>query len=160
SGGRRIQIEDCFNQAYEALMCRRVDHYATKPFLFEDTELLGKAMVRYARMLVSPYRAQCEYLAAKARLSEFEGETPTAKSALAARRAQKAKYMVSKQVMNSRELRTKNARSAMNEARESFEKNFKVDLPVMQSPQDHPSNEALKPSESGQWQLRFKVPRL
>ncbi|WP_233368426.1 plasmid mobilization protein [Xanthomonas hortorum] len=155
-----IQIEDCFNQAYEALMCRRVDHYATKPLLFEDTELLGKSMVRYARMLVSPYRAQCDHLAAKARLSEFEGETPTAKSALAARQAQKAKYMVSKRVMNSRELRTKNARSAMNEARDSFEKNFKVDLPVVQSPQESPSNEVLKPSESGQWQLRFRPPRL
>ncbi|MDC8640606.1 MobA/MobL family protein [Xanthomonas hortorum] len=153
-----IQIEDCFNQAYEALMCRRVDHYATKPLLFEDTELLGKSMVRYARMLVSPYRAQCDHLAAKARLSEFEGETPTAKSALAARQAQKAKYMVSKRVMNSRELRTKNARSAMNEARESFEKSFKVDLPVMQSPQEHPSNNASNSSESCQWEFKFKPP--
>ncbi|WP_234934382.1 plasmid mobilization protein [Xanthomonas euvesicatoria] len=155
-----IQIEDCFNQAYDALMCRRIDHYATKPFLFEDTELLGKAMVRYARMLVSPYRAQCDYLAAKARLSEFEGEASTAKSAWAARQAQKAKHMVSKQVMSFREGRTKNARSAMNEARESFEKNFKVDLPVVQSPQDHRSNNASNSSESGQWQLRFKPPRL
>ncbi|MBV6864034.1 MobA/MobL family protein [Xanthomonas euvesicatoria] len=155
-----IQIEDCFNQAYDALMCRRVDHYATKPFLFEDTELLGKAMIRYARMLVSPYRAQCDYLAAKARLAEFEGESPTAESALAMRQAQKARHMVSKRVMNFRESRAKNARSSMNEARESFEKNFKVDLPIMQSPQDHPSNEASKPSESGQWQLRFKPPRL
>lgn len=155
-----IQIEDCFNQAYEALLCRRVDHYATKPLLFEDTELLGKSMMRYARMLVSPYRAQCNYLAAKARISEFEGETPTAKSALADRQAQKAKHMVSKRVMSFREGRIKNARSAMNESRESFEKNFKVDLPVVQSPQDHPSNEVLKPSESGQCQLRFKPPRL
>ncbi|MEN9195996.1 plasmid mobilization protein [Xanthomonas perforans] len=155
-----IQIEECFDQAYDALMCRRVDHYATKPFLFEDTEQLGRSMVRYARMLVSPYRAQCDYLAAKARLSEFEGEAPTAESALARRQAQKAKHMVSKRVMNFRESRTKNARSSMNEARESFEKNFKVDLPIMQSPQDHPSNEASKPSESGQWQLRFKPPRL
>ncbi|MBV6794045.1 MobA/MobL family protein [Xanthomonas euvesicatoria] len=155
-----IQIEDCFNQAYDALMCRRIDHYATKPFLFEDTELLGKAMVRYARMLVSPYRAQCDYLAAKAKLSEFEGEASTAKSAWAARQAQKAKHMVSKQVMSFREGRTKNARSAINEARESFEKNFKVDLPVVQSPQDHRSNNASNSSESGQWQLRFKPPRL
>lgn len=108
-----IQIEDCFNRAYDALMCRRVDHYATKPFLFEDTEQLGKSMVRYARMLVSPYRAQCDYLAAKARLSEFDGEAPTAESALAARQAQKARHMISKRVMKLREWRTDRTRESM-----------------------------------------------
>ncbi|MBV6804641.1 MobA/MobL family protein [Xanthomonas axonopodis pv. fascicularis] len=155
-----IQIEECFDQAYDALMCRRVDHYATKPFLFEDTEQLGRSMVRYARMLVSPYRAQCDYLAAKARLAEFEGESPTAESALAMRQAQKARHMVSKRVMSFREGRTKNARSAMNETRESFEKNFKIDLPVAASPIENPSNESSNSSAPGQWQLRFKSPRL
>ncbi|UKE71076.1 MobA/MobL family protein [Xanthomonas cerealis pv. cerealis] len=111
-----IQIEDCFNQAYDALICRRVDHYATKPFLFEDTEQLGRCMVRYARMLVSPYRAQCDYLAAKAKLSEFDGEAPTAESALANRQAQKAKHMVSKRVMKLRQWRTDRARKLMVEA--------------------------------------------
>ncbi|MFC3277366.1 plasmid mobilization protein [Xanthomonas fragariae] len=155
-----IQIEDCFNQAYEVLMCRRVDHYATKPFLFEDTELLGKSMLRYARMLVSPYRAQCDYLAAKARLSEFDGEAPTAESALAARQAQRAKHLISKRVMKLREWRIKKARCAMDEARKSFEKNFKIDLPIAPGPQDHSSNNTLDSNESGQWQLRFKPPRL
>ncbi|AOD14667.1 plasmid mobilization protein [Xanthomonas fragariae] len=111
-----IQIEECFNQAYDALMCRRVDHYATKPFLFEDTEQLGRSMLRYARMLVSPYCAQCDYLAAKARLSEFEGEAQTAESALARRQAQKAKHMASKRVMKLREWRTDRARKLMVEA--------------------------------------------
>lgn len=155
-----IQIEDCFNQAYEVLMCRRVDHYATKPFLFEDTELLGKSMLRYARMLVSPYRAQCDYLAAKARLSELDGEAPTAESALAARQAQRAKHLISKRMMKLREWRIKKARCAMDEARESFEKNFKIDLPIAPGPQDHSSNNTLDSNESGQWQLRFKPPRL
>ncbi|WP_355608348.1 plasmid mobilization protein [Xanthomonas cannabis] len=155
-----IQIEECFNQAYDALMCRRVDHYATKPFLFEDTEQLGRSMLRYARMLVSPYRAQCDYLAAKAKLADFESETPTAESTLAARQAQKAKHMVSKRVMKLREWRIKKARGAMNDARESFEKNFKIDLPIAVSPRQDPADEILKPSESGQWQLRFKPPRL
>ncbi|WP_295843551.1 MobA/MobL family protein [uncultured Xanthomonas sp.] len=157
----RIQIEDCFNQAYDALMCRRVDHYATKPFLFEDTELLGRAMLRYARMLVSPYRAQCDYLAAKARLSEFDGETPTAEAALAKRQVQRAKHMVSKRVMKLRQWRIDQARSAVDEARKIFEKNFKVDLPSVPCPQEHSSDEILKKtSESSQWQLRFKPPRL
>ncbi|MCC4629163.1 MobA/MobL family protein [Xanthomonas citri pv. malvacearum] len=155
-----IQIEDCFNQAYDALMCRRVDHYATKPFLFEDTEQLGRSMLRYARMLVSPYRAQCDYLAAKARLSEFDGEAPTAESALAARQAQKAKHMVSKRVMKLRQWRIDQARNTMDKARECFEKNFKIDLPIAPIPQDHSSNKTLDSNESGQWQLRFKPPRL
>ncbi|OQP71700.1 hypothetical protein [Xanthomonas phaseoli] len=155
-----IQIEDCFNQAYDALMCRRVDHYATKPFLFEDTEQLGRSMVRYARMLVSPYRAQCDHLAAKAKLLEFEGEKPTAESALAARQAQKAKHMVSKRVMKLREWRTGQARSAMIEAREILEKNFKIDLPVAATPKEEHLNEVFKSNDSGQWQLKFKSPSL
>ncbi|TAA10887.1 plasmid mobilization protein [Pseudoxanthomonas winnipegensis] len=154
-----IQIEECFNQAYDALMCRRVNHYATKPFLFEDTELLGKSMVRYARMLVSPYRAQCDYLAAKARLSEFEGVTPTAESALAARQAQKAKHMVSKRVMKLRQWRIDQARNAMDGTRESFERNFKVDVPTAPGPQDDFSNEESNSNHSGRWQLKFKSPR-
>ncbi|OOW84412.1 plasmid mobilization protein [Xanthomonas axonopodis pv. clitoriae] len=121
-----IQIEDCFNQAYDALMCRRVDHYATKPFLFEDTEQLGRSMVRYARMLVSPYRAQCDYLASKAKLSEFDGEALTAESALVKRQAQKARHMISKPIMKLRQWRTDQARSAMDTARESFVKNFEI----------------------------------
>ncbi|WP_368865153.1 hypothetical protein [Stenotrophomonas maltophilia] len=137
-----------------------MDHYATKPFLFEDTELLGKAMIRYARMLASPYRAQCDYLAAKARLSEFDGEAPTAESALAARQAQKAKHMVSKPVMKLRERRTDQARSDMDRVREDFEKNFKVDVPIVASLEGDPSNDASNSGESGQWQLRFKSPRL
>ena len=108
-----IQIEECFNQVYDALMCRRVDHYATKPVLFEDTEQLGRCMVRCARMLVSPYRAQCDYLAAKARLSEFYGEVSTAEAALAKRQAQKAKHMVSKRVMRLRECQIDRTRSEM-----------------------------------------------
>lgn len=155
-----IQIEDCFNQAYDALMCRRVDHYATKPFLFEDTEQLGKSMVRYARMLVSPYRAQCDHLAAKARLSEFYGGAPTAESLLAKRQAQKARHMVSKRVMKLRQWRIDQARNAMDKARDGFEKNFKVKLPIAPSPPEEQSNEVFNSNDSGQWQLKFKSPRL
>ncbi|MBO9722473.1 plasmid mobilization protein [Xanthomonas phaseoli pv. manihotis] len=155
-----IQIEECFNQAYDALMCRRVDHYATKPFLFEDTEQLGRCMVRYARMLVSPYHAQCDHLATKAKLSEFEGATPTAVSALAARQAQKAKHMVSKRVMKLRQWRIDQARNAMDEARGTFEKNFKLDVPTAPSPQHDYSNEESNSNDSGRWQLKFKSPSL
>ncbi|AOS30615.1 plasmid mobilization protein [Xanthomonas oryzae pv. oryzae] len=154
-----IQIEDCFNQAYDALMCRRVDHYATKPFLFEDTEQLGRSMVRYARMLVSPYRAQCDYLAAKARLSEFDGRAPTAESALAARQAQRAKHMVSKPIMKLRQWRTDQARIAMDNVRVSFEKNFKLDVATAPSPQGELLNEGLNSGGSGQWQFKFRSPR-
>jgi len=48
----------------------------------------------------------------------------------------------------------------MNGSRGCFEKNFKVELSVVQGPQENPSNEVLKPSDSGQWQLRFKFTRL
>lgn len=77
----------------------------------------------------SPYRSQCDYLAAKARLSEFDGEAPAAEAALAKRQAQKAKHMVSKRVMKLRQWRTDQARSAMDTARESFVKNFEISFP-------------------------------
>ncbi|MCW0380283.1 hypothetical protein NB697_003129 [Xanthomonas sacchari] len=154
-----IQIEDCFNQAYDALMCRRVDHYATKPFLFEDTEQLGKSMVRYARMLVSPYRAQCDYLAAKAKLSEFEDNMPTAESALAARQVQKARYLVSKPVMKVRAWRIDDARKTLNEKTRALPQSFS-DKPasmVMDTSIDKGSQAA---AENRDMQLRPPKPRL
>jgi len=154
-----IQIEPCFEQAYALIHSRRVDHYGGKGLLFEDTEALGRAMVRYARMLVSPYRAQCDYLAAKARLLEFGSEVLTAESALAKRQAQKARNMVSKRVMKLRQWRTDQARIAMSEARKSYEKNFIVDVPSEPSPVEHQSNEVSNSSESAQWQLKFRPSR-
>lgn len=153
-----IQIEDCFNQAYDALMCRRVDQYATKPFLFEDTEQLGRSMLRYARMLVSPYRAQCDYLAAKARLSEFDGEAPTAESALAARQAQRAKHMISKRVMKLREWRIDDARRSLNGKTRALLRSFS-DKPASAVMDTSVEKGAQAAAENRDMQLRPPKPR-
>jgi len=110
-----IQIEPCFDQAYALIHSRRADHYGGKGLLFEDTKVLGKAMVRYARMLVSPYRAQCDYLAAKAKLTEFDYEPPSAAAARARRRMLRMKHLASATAMKCREWRLGQARSVMSE---------------------------------------------
>lgn len=63
---------------------RRVDAYATSPFLYGDTERLAQAVMSYAHAVVRPRRARMAYLSARAKLSEYEA-TPKSREAARAK---------------------------------------------------------------------------
>nr|WP_274376150.1 hypothetical protein [Xanthomonas campestris] len=89
-----IQIEPEFQRAHSTLVCRRADSYAcrradsyaTKPFLFEDTEMLARSISKYAHALVRPYKARVAVLDAQAKLYEQEYDSDTKAVARAQRR--------------------------------------------------------------------------
>jgi len=155
-----IQIEPEFQQAHSALVCRRVDSYANKSFLFEDTESLAKAVSTYARMVIRPYRARMEVLNAQAALSEH-GDAPTSHAAIRARRAlARSRVHVSPRIVAIQNWRINQARQKMKEACESLEKNFAV--PKLEDlSADVPRNEANESAaqQAGNWELTIRRPR-
>lgn len=155
-----IQIEPEFQQAHSALVCRRVDSYASKPFLFEDTESLAKAVSTYARMVIRPYRARMEVLNAQAALSEH-GDAPTTHAAIRARRAlARSKVHVSPRIVAIQNWRINQARQKMMDACKSLEKNFAVPtLEVLSA--DVTRNEADESAaqQAGNWELKIRRPR-
>ncbi|HDS1832067.1 TPA: MobA/MobL family protein [Stenotrophomonas maltophilia] len=155
-----IQIEPEFQQAHSALVCRRVDSYARKPFLFEDTESLAKAVSTYARMVIRPYRARMEVLNAQAALSEH-GDAPTTHAAIRARRAlARSKVHVSPRIVAIQNWRINQARQKMMDACKSLEKNFAVPtLEVLSA--DVTRNEADESAaqQAGNWELKIRRPR-
>ncbi len=156
-----IQIEPEFQQAHSALVCRRVDSYANKPFLFEDTESLAKEVSTYARMVIRPYRSRMEVLNAQAALSEY-GDAPTSLAAIRTRRAlARSKVHVSPRIVAIQNWRISQARQKMKEACEILEKNFAV--PKLEGLSvDVPRNEANESAaqQAGNWELTIRRPRL
>ncbi|QBG91094.1 hypothetical protein [Xanthomonas oryzae] len=124
-----IQVEQCFQDAYGALLCKTAKNYTAKPLLFEDTEILARAMKRYACMMVRPHRARVAYLAAQAQLSEHSGSLNAPQAARAHRHYQRKKTLVSKRVLQIQERRLCVARQAMIEAHQALEANFVKDVP-------------------------------
>ncbi|MCS3745671.1 cellobiose-specific phosphotransferase system component IIA [Xanthomonas arboricola] len=156
-----IQIEQEFQQAYGTLICRRVDSYATKPFLFEDTEMLARSISKYAHMLVRPYKARVAVLDAQAKLVEQEGSGDAQAVARARRRLGRAKVHVSPRIQAIQQWRIKRARKAMVEAAEALEKEFKL-----QSHESFPTENSeveqvvvAREQQSGDWELKFRPPR-
>ncbi|ASN11371.1 plasmid mobilization protein [Xanthomonas citri pv. malvacearum] len=156
-----IQIEPEFQRAHSALICRRVDSYATKPFLFEDTEMLARSISKYAHMLVRPYKARMAVLDAQAKLSEQENDPDTKLVARARQRLARAKKHVSPRVQAIQQWRIKRARKAMVDAAEALEKDFARQLIEVLMPEAS-GEDALPPQaegEAGHWELRFKAPK-
>ncbi|MFA4493842.1 plasmid mobilization protein, partial [Xanthomonas perforans] len=156
-----IQIEQEFQQAYGALICRRVDSYATKPFLFEDTEMLARSISKYAHMLVRPYKARMAVLDAQAKLSEHEDNPGTQAAARARQKLARAKVHVSPRVQAIQAWRIKRARKAMVDAGEALEKNF-APQPIEVLTPETSGDDALPPQaegDAGHWELKFRPPK-
>ncbi|MCT8278617.1 MobA/MobL family protein [Xanthomonas translucens] len=156
-----IQIEQEFQQAYGTLICRRVGSYATKPFLFEDTEMLARSISKYAHTLVRPYKARMAVLDAQAKLHEQENDPDTKVVVRARQRLPRAKKHVSPRVQAIQQWRIKRARKAMVEAAEALEKNF-APQPIEMLAPEAPCGEASPPQadgDAGHWELRFKAPK-
>ncbi|WP_313790178.1 plasmid mobilization protein [Xanthomonas citri] len=156
-----IQIEQEFQQAYGTLICRRVDSYATKPFLFEDTEMLARSISKYAHMLVRPYKARVAVLDAQAKLVEQEGSGDAQAVARARQRLGRAKVHVSPRIQAIQQWRIKRARKAMVEAAEALEKNF-APQPIEVLAPEASGDDALPPQaegDAGHWELKFRPPK-
>ncbi|MCW0397611.1 hypothetical protein NB688_001040 [Xanthomonas sacchari] len=152
-----IQIEQCFQDAYGALLCKTAKSYTAKPLLFEDTEILARAMKRYACMIVRPHRARVAYLAAQAQLSEHSGSLNTPQAARAHRHYQRKKTLVSKRVLQIQERRLCLARQAMIEAHKALEANFTIKAMVQPASLDEPGS--MPSGIEGGWELKFRPPR-
>ncbi|MEA9562229.1 MobA/MobL family protein [Xanthomonas campestris] len=156
-----IQIENEFQRAHSALICRRVDSYATKPFLFEDTEMLARSISRYAHTLVRPYKARVAVLDAQAKLVEQEGSGDAQAVARARQRLGRAKVHVSPRIQAIQQWRIKRARKAMVEASEALEKNF-APQPIEVLTPEASGDDALPPQaegDAGHWELKFRPPK-
>ncbi|KOR45011.1 plasmid mobilization protein [Xanthomonas oryzae] len=156
-----IQIEHEFQQAYGTLICRRVDSYATKPFLFEDTEMLARSISKYAHMLARPYKARLAVLDAQAKLVEQEGSGDAQAVARARQKLARAKVHVSPRIQAIQQWRIKRARKAMVEAAEALEKNF-APKPIEVLTPEEPFGESSLPQadgDAGHWELKFRPPK-
>lgn len=156
-----IQIEPEFERAYATLVCRRVDSYPTKPFLFEDTEMLARSISKYAHTLVRPYKARMAVLDAQAKLADQQDNPDARVVARARQRVARAKLHVSPRIQAIQEWRIKKARKVMVEAAEALEKNFALQ-PIEVQPSVATVDEAPPPqveSEAGHWELKFRPPK-
>ncbi len=153
-----IQIEKCFQDAYGALLSKRVESNADKLFLFEDTEVLARKMKRYACMIVRPYRARVAYLYAKAQLAEHADAPNSAEAARARQHFQRRKTLVSKRVLQIQERRLGMARQAMIEVHQALEANFTVKVMAPLASMDEPSS--MRAGTEGGWQLKPRSLRL
>ncbi|WP_420007571.1 MobA/MobL family protein [Xanthomonas sacchari] len=156
-----IQIEPEFERAYATLVCRRVDSYPTKPFLFEDTEMLARSISRYAHTLVRPYKARMAVLDAQAKLVEQENHPDTNVVARARQRVARAKLHVSPRIQAIQAWRIKQARKAMVETAEALEKNFKIQPIEVMTPETTVGDVPLPDGEAGvaHWELKFRPPK-
>ncbi|CAD0314057.1 MobA/MobL family protein [Xanthomonas hortorum] len=156
-----IQIEPEFQRAHSTLVCRRADSYATKPFFFEDTEMLARSISKYAHALVRPYKARVAVLDAQAKLYEQEYDPDTKVVARAQRRLARTKRHVSPRIQAIQQGRIKRARKAMVEAAEALEKNFSLQ-PIEVLTPEASGEDALPPQaegEAGHWELKFRPPK-
>ncbi|ATS59031.1 plasmid mobilization protein [Xanthomonas citri pv. fuscans CFBP 6996] len=156
-----IQIEPEFQRSHSTLVCRRVDSYATKPFLFEDTEMLARSISKYAHTLVRPYKARMAVLDAQAKLHEQEDDPDTKVVVRARQRLARAKKHVSPRIQAIQQWRIKRARKAMVEAAEALEKNF-APQPIEVLTPAGPCGEASPPQaddDAGHWDLKFRPPK-
>ncbi|PPT30542.1 MobA/MobL family protein [Xanthomonas arboricola] len=156
-----IQIEPEFQRAHSTLVCRRVDSYATKPFLFEDTEMLARSISKYAHTLVRPYKARMAVLDAQAKLYEQEYDPDTKVVARAQRRLARTKRHVSPRIQAIQQGRIKRARKAMVETAEALEKNFSPQ-PIEVLTPEASGEDALPPQAeggAGHWELKFRPPK-
>ena len=156
-----IQIEPAFRHAYTALRCRRTESYATKPFLFEDTEALANALRRYAHAVTGPHRSRLRVFKAEAKLSEHDPSSNTQAAHRARRRLARAKLHVSPRIQAIQEWRIKQARKAMVEAADALEKNFKMEWPevVVSATSTVESTGMTADQQSGHWELKFRAPK-
>lgn len=156
-----IQIEPAFRQAYTALRCRRTESYATKPFLFEDTEALANAVKRYTHVMTGPHRSRLRVVRAEAKLSEHEPSSNTQAAHRARRRLARAKMHASPRIQAIQRWRIDKARQEMTQACEALEKNFKMEpAERIASTSSMASNvDAVAGQQSGHWELKLKSPK-
>ncbi|WP_295954142.1 plasmid mobilization protein [uncultured Xanthomonas sp.] len=155
-----IQIEPEFERAYATLVCRRVDSYPTKPFLFEDTEMLSRSINKYAHTLARPYKARMAVLDSQAKLAEQADSPDPRVVARARQRVARARLHVSPRIQAIQEWRIKQARKAMVEAAEALEKNFKIQSIEVMTPETTAGDVPLPDGEAGvaHWELKFRPP--
>ncbi|RXD80066.1 MobA/MobL family protein, partial [Xanthomonas perforans] len=156
-----IQIEPAFQQAYASLLCRRTDSYATKPFLFEETEVLAKAVSRYVHAMVRPHRARMSVLKAQAELADHDPSSNTQTAHRARRRLARAKVHVSPRIVAIQNWRINKARREMTEACQALEKNF-APQPIEVLTPEASCDDALPPQaegDAGHWELKFRPPK-
>ncbi|WP_340648708.1 MobA/MobL family protein [Pseudoxanthomonas winnipegensis] len=156
-----IQIEPAFRQAYTALRCRRTESYATKPFLFEDTEALANAVRRYAHAVTGPHRSRLRLFRAEAKLSEHDPSSNTQAAHRARRRLARAKVHVSPRIQAIQCWRIDKARQEMTQACEALERNFKMEpAECITSTSAMTTNvDAGADRHSGHWELKLKSPK-
>ncbi|WP_379653758.1 plasmid mobilization protein [Pseudoxanthomonas sp. UC19_8] len=153
-----IQIEPAFRHAYTALRCRRTESYATKPFLFEDTEALANAVKRYTHVMTGPHRSRLRVVRAEAKLSEHDPSSNTQAAHRAQRRLARAKVHVSPRIQAIQRWRIDKARQEMTQACEALEKNFKMELPedITSTSGMNSNAETGAGQHSGHWELKFR----
>ncbi|UXA69441.1 MobA/MobL family protein [Xanthomonas prunicola] len=155
-----IQVEPAFQQAYASLLCRRTDSYAKKPFLFEDTEVLAKAVSRYVHAMVRPHRARMRVLKAQAEIADHDPSSDTQIAHRARRRLARAKVHVSPRIVAIQNWRINKARQDMAEARQALEKSFTMDW--AETPLAMAASDDVEASieQGGGWQLKPRRPRM
>ncbi|MCS3845069.1 hypothetical protein GGR70_000004 [Xanthomonas campestris] len=155
-----IQVEPAFQQAYASLLCRRTDSYATKPFLFEDTEVLARAVSRYVHAMVRPHRARMRVLKAQAEFADHDPSSNTQAAHRARRRLARAKVHVSPRIVAIQNWRINKARQDMTEARQALEKSFKMDWAEAQLAVVAGDDVEAGIEQGGGWQLKPRRPRM
>lgn len=129
-----IEFEPEFTAATEALLTRRVDIYGHKPEIFEDTEVLTRAVRDYAVAMRDPHDARVGLDRARARFSMAEREAGRFREARlrsAQRVLTRAKKGVSMVAKAHQDKNIREARRAMIDARLHLEKTFymsRIDL--------------------------------
>lgn len=124
-----LRVEQAMRDAMESALCRRVGVYASKPFFFEDTEVLTAAIMEYVAAMRHPHEMRQRVERARAKLSEREAENngPTDPRLAGARRMLwKAKASVAMGARIESERRINEARAVMEAAREAMERGYYI----------------------------------
>lgn len=124
-----LRVEQAMRDAMESALCRRVGVYASKPFFFEDTEVLTAAIVEYVAAMRHPHEMRERVKRARANLSEREAENngPTDPRLAGARRMLwKAKASVAMGARIGAERRINEARAVMEAAKEAMERDYYI----------------------------------
>ena len=122
-----IRLEPVFVDALASLRTRRVAVHGTKPFLFEDTEVLSWAIQNYATELRRPHDKRQRLWTAKVRVSEAENKAdlaPIIEIRRARRELWKAKQGMSRPALIECERRINQARDLMVDATTGLEEKF------------------------------------
>ena len=124
-----IQVESVVKRAMETAARRRDGVYSSKPFFFEDSEVLTSAISDYANAVLHPQSMRDEVRRAQAKLSQVEVDGSAKSYALlnsAQRGLAKARAGVSKSAQIASDRRISEARAVMVAATDAIERDYYI----------------------------------